>query len=265
MGTRNLTMVYIDGEYKVAQYGQWDGNPEVTGFHILQFLRTANLEVFKENVRKCWYGTKEQIHAVYAGFSNADGWMTFEQSEAFAASPYAYLSRDTGYAILNIIEKSPDGLMLFDDLTFAGDSLFCEWAYVLDFDNNTFEVYKGFNETPLGAWDRFWMFNDSSKSWQPIKICANFSMTQLPSDEDFVKISNPPEEEIEETSDSSPNSLDDTIKKIQKSLNNIKNYQSGGNGSWILESYINDIQNAINDYNNQDLKHLEPDPFNILT
>lgn len=25
MGTRNLTVVYIDGKYKVAQYGQWDG------------------------------------------------------------------------------------------------------------------------------------------------------------------------------------------------------------------------------------------------
>lgn len=25
MGTRNLTIVYSNGEYKVAQYGQWDG------------------------------------------------------------------------------------------------------------------------------------------------------------------------------------------------------------------------------------------------
>lgn len=31
MGTRNLTAVYIDGEYKVAQYGQWDGYPEGPG------------------------------------------------------------------------------------------------------------------------------------------------------------------------------------------------------------------------------------------
>lgn len=25
MGTRNLTIVYSNGEYKVAQYGQWMG------------------------------------------------------------------------------------------------------------------------------------------------------------------------------------------------------------------------------------------------
>lgn len=31
MGTRNLTAVYLDGQYKVAQYGQWDGYPEGQG------------------------------------------------------------------------------------------------------------------------------------------------------------------------------------------------------------------------------------------
>ena len=39
MGTRNLTAVYIDGEYKVAQYGQWDGYPEGQGMTALTFLR----------------------------------------------------------------------------------------------------------------------------------------------------------------------------------------------------------------------------------
>ena len=29
MGTRNLTCVFKDGEYKVAQYGQWDGYPSL--------------------------------------------------------------------------------------------------------------------------------------------------------------------------------------------------------------------------------------------
>ena len=28
MGTRHLIAVQLDGEYKIAQYGQWDGYPE---------------------------------------------------------------------------------------------------------------------------------------------------------------------------------------------------------------------------------------------
>ena len=39
MGTRNLTAVYLDGQYKVAQYGQWDGYPEGQGITALTFLR----------------------------------------------------------------------------------------------------------------------------------------------------------------------------------------------------------------------------------
>ena len=35
MGTRNLTIVYYDGDYRVAQYGQWDGYPEGAGIEVL--------------------------------------------------------------------------------------------------------------------------------------------------------------------------------------------------------------------------------------
>lgn len=31
MGTRNPTAVVLDGEYKLAQYGQWDGFPSGQG------------------------------------------------------------------------------------------------------------------------------------------------------------------------------------------------------------------------------------------
>ena len=42
MGTRNLTIVHKNGEYKVAQYGQWDGYPEGLGATLLNFLKNVN-------------------------------------------------------------------------------------------------------------------------------------------------------------------------------------------------------------------------------
>lgn len=38
MGTRHLIAAVIDGEYKIAQYGQWDGDPEGQGLTVLDFL-----------------------------------------------------------------------------------------------------------------------------------------------------------------------------------------------------------------------------------
>ena len=44
MGTRNLTVVYVDGEYRVAQYGQWDGYPSGQGMTCLKFLTEEFVE-----------------------------------------------------------------------------------------------------------------------------------------------------------------------------------------------------------------------------
>lgn len=43
MGTRNLTMVMVDGVYKVAQYGQWDGYPSGQGITVFIFSRNWNI------------------------------------------------------------------------------------------------------------------------------------------------------------------------------------------------------------------------------
>lgn len=46
MGTRGLTAVMVDGEYKVAQYGQWDHYPDGQGKTALAFCR-ENLSTAK--------------------------------------------------------------------------------------------------------------------------------------------------------------------------------------------------------------------------
>ena len=57
MGTRHLICVVKDGEFKVAQYGQWDGYFSGQGQNILNFLRddSFNLSHFKEQLDKCYY------------------------------------------------------------------------------------------------------------------------------------------------------------------------------------------------------------------
>lgn len=49
MGTRNLTIVHSNGEYKVAQYGQQDGYPEGLGAQQLNMTNTE-MDTIKEDI-----------------------------------------------------------------------------------------------------------------------------------------------------------------------------------------------------------------------
>jgi len=56
MGTRHLICVVLDNEYRVAQYGQWDGYLTGQGKEIVNFLLTCDLTKFKDKIKNnCSY------------------------------------------------------------------------------------------------------------------------------------------------------------------------------------------------------------------
>lgn len=183
MGTRNLTAVYVDGEYKIAQYGQWDGYPEGQGKNALEFARVIADEYtraeFAEKVRKCRFITPKESEERQAMIDSGEvkSW----------SRVWPELSRDTCADILRLVGSSDDGLVLVNNLDFAAESLFCEWAWVIDLDAGTFEGYEGFNETPLTENERFFFLSDKAKhGYHPVKLVAKWSLDDLPTDEDFL-------------------------------------------------------------------------------
>lgn len=66
-----------------------------------------------------------------------------------------------------------------------GDSLWCEWGYLLDLDAKTFEVYKGFQKAPHKG--RFSSRETNPRSgYYPVKLFASWSLDALPDDGDFL-------------------------------------------------------------------------------
>ncbi len=155
MGTRNLTVVVVDGQYKVAQYGQWDGNPTGNGKKIVDFLKSVDLSSFKNKVRKCSWITEEELEQqwVECGANSDEDFIDWEVNKEHAKK-YPQVNRDTGANILKVINSS-DGLKLQSNLEFAAESLFCEWVYILDLDNEQLEIYKGFNTKSVHKSERF--------------------------------------------------------------------------------------------------------------
>lgn len=189
MGTRNLVAVYIDGKYKVAQYGQWDGYPDGQGITVLHFLREQmNADVFRQALRNSSYMRHENLIDLWKSYGmDVNGVISTENYEKLKCD-YPQFSRDTGAEILQFIQSHPEGVVLEDHIKFAADSLFCEWAWIIDFDTGTFEAYKGFNEThELTRDDRFYFLKDyESDSYHCITLLAQWSLDNLPTDEDFL-------------------------------------------------------------------------------
>lgn len=189
MGTRNLTFVVKNGEFRVAQYCQWDGYPGGQGTTIFDFITEEMTPQFTEQIDRIKHLTPDEVMARWsANGADGSGMVNMQVADKFKISN-AHLDRDMGALILSYIQNAerPEVSM---DINFASDSLFCEWAYVLDLDNEVLEVYKGFNEQPLASKERFKFLeltreayhNGKPNKYFPISCVAKFSFANLRSD-----------------------------------------------------------------------------------
>ena len=164
MGTRNLTIVIHNGETKIAQYGQWDGYPSGQGATVLDFLRSADINAFKDKLKLVRFETKadkEEYNKFMKSIGSEDGWMDGEQAERFRKR-YPLLTRDNGAEILWLIYKNRNNVFLVDHSYFIDDTISNEWTYIVNLDNETLAVNAYCKE---------------------IKI---YDINNLPSEKDFV-------------------------------------------------------------------------------
>ena len=201
MGTRHLIAVVCDGAYRIAQYGQWDGCPGGQGVTMLKFARGLDtqdkLDAFRASVRATRFLTPEERQAMWRAYlserhptvSPEAGFVPFEVVGGFSRL-HPELSRDTGARICRLVQDGATCLQ--DGIAFAADSLFCEWAYVLDLDANTLEVFKGFNKVPLADDERFAFLNDKlDGEYHPVRLVASWPLHALPAKDAFLSSCEP--------------------------------------------------------------------------
>jgi hypothetical protein len=110
-GTRHLVCIYHKGAFVVAQYGAWDGFPEITGMTVLRFLTPANIQRLRE-----------RIHLVPPPMPrNID-------HDSRAVKEIASATRTVKHSF---------------QLPFTSNGAMCEWCYVVDLDAGALEVYRG--------------------------------------------------------------------------------------------------------------------------
>ena len=186
MGTRNSTLIQIDGEYKVAQYCQWDGYPEGVGSALLSLLKEVDLGLLKQKIKNLSSLSQEEIREKWKERgSDGSGWVSLEVSDKFKKK-YPHLHRDcSGAELLSLVSQDVVKEVSLN-VDFPKDSLFCEWCYVIDFDKGTFEIYKGFNKEKLSEEERFYSEPDPEASYQPVKLLRECKLEDLPRTEEFL-------------------------------------------------------------------------------
>ena len=183
MGTRNLTCVVKNGEFRIAQYCQWDGYPSGVGTKVQDFIirrlqTPEGLKAFNEQVLKTKQISTEAIRAKWKSVGADDsGWVNMEVSKKFQNN-WPHLDRDFGPKVLDMVFKDGD-VELSMEQEFAGASLFCEWCYVIDLDNNTLEVYRGFNKEKLDKSERFFCMPTDHEEYKQVRLYKSIPLSEV--------------------------------------------------------------------------------------
>jgi hypothetical protein len=194
MGTRHLIIVKKDNEIKVAQYGQWDGYPSGQGVDVLKFLRNKKRIKRLSNKLKIvrFYDEEGKDKKFIDGYNKRCGngfkendKRTDEDKKWFET----YLSRDLSTNVLyNIMESKDKEILLANQYDFGRESLFCEWAYLIDLDSKTLEVFEGYNKNKKAQDKRFFVEQglDSEGNYFGVRLVKTYNFDILPTNKQFL-------------------------------------------------------------------------------
>lgn len=191
IGTRGVVGFVLKGEAKTS-YNHFDSYPEALGVDMLGWLRllAAGEATFPDKERQGWPSLARQAEQVRLLDETEPA--PEEAQRALAevanfgvssgATEDAYcLTRNMQGKLGEMIHR---GWMLSDP-EFPLDSLFCEWGYILNFDTETFEVYKGFQKAyhEEGHWGGC---SSTRDGYFPIRLVKSWPLAALPTQEEFL-------------------------------------------------------------------------------
>lgn len=177
MGTRGLYGFRKNGVDKTT-YNHWDSYPECLGRTVVRFcLETPEDQMSKmydqiELVDEDSSATPEQI--AFCRKTNTPDLSVGDRSES---SWYCLLRNIQGdlNSLKNIIQSEGKGYMI-DNSSFIKDSLFCEYAYIINLDDHILEYYEGFQKEP----DEAGRYGCEQKAgYYPCKLIGQVSLNDI--------------------------------------------------------------------------------------
>ena len=139
MSTRGAYGFIIDGQEKIA-FNHWDSYLSGLGVDVFKFIKSKSIKKLKEialNIQLVDDSTKPTKAQIKDCLSK----ITSDYPDEIKKSKrWSELLSECK------IESYDNGLKyMLDNHDFLIDSLFCEWAYIINLDTKVLEIYQGFN------------------------------------------------------------------------------------------------------------------------
>ena len=172
MGTRGMIGIQAGGRV-VGTYNHYDSYPSWLGATMA-----------REGIALA--GDRERVAEQVAALRLVDEaeQPTPEERAVFTGSHDENVSTGADwYAVLRGLQGSIkaylDAGVMPDGLAFASDSLFCEWAYIVDLDAGTLEVYKGLQQAPPTAGRFAGPCEPPATGYYPVNLVRTLSLSDL--------------------------------------------------------------------------------------
>jgi hypothetical protein len=146
MGTRGALGFIKNGEHKVA-YNHFDSYPDGLGQGVLDLIQANSNHELNAMFDKITM-VKESDTPTQDQIEKCKGTTDLGVSKQSTSDWYCLLREAQGD-----LEKYAEIGFMTDGKAFLHDSLFCEYAYIINLDTNEFEFYEGFQQTkPQGRY-----------------------------------------------------------------------------------------------------------------
>ena len=177
MSTRGAFGYRVDGKDYVT-YNHFDSDPGGLGADIANFVQTINTEKgwgrFKKYAQRVEL-VSEQTNASRELVERYKRYSDLSVGSGKAQSWYCLLRKIQGVPTLTEIFSGPLGHMI-DSQGFLLDSLFCEYAYIINLDTMSLECYVGFQKQPKPS-NRYGTNND--RGYYPVALMGNLPLESL--------------------------------------------------------------------------------------
>lgn len=178
MGTRGLVGFYSNGETK-AMYNHYDSYIDGLGADVIKFLRTIRLDTLKDIVSKIKM-VKENSKPSSKQISECkvEGTIDLNVGAQSETDWYCLLRNAQG----NLFTYAKGFPYMLDGQEFIKDSLFCEYAYIINIDTNELEVYVGFQKKKQSIKiNRYMKGAKLTEGYYPCHLLTKLSFEQITS------------------------------------------------------------------------------------